>query len=247
MPKALLWSVGASAVLGYINIVAVMFSIQACPPIAVPTLRSEYKTVHHTNRELYADLHIGEYALSRTCAGPQPAGPASHRCLASREGPRQSYSSRGAPPCDPELWADAGRTAFGIAVLQDPSTLMTGSAGGNVAAQVYVDAFMARFESGKGGLMIISANLLTCFFAAQCSVAANSRYFRPPTHLVAIYASCWLPNVMDPNKRTWAALRNNLPYCTCKGSSDPSKCKSPSPTYLDTQGYFKHASCHNKV
>ena len=59
--------------------------------------------------------------------------------------------------------------------VQDPSTLMTGSAGGNVAAQIYVDAFVARFNSGTGGVLIIGANLLACFFATQCSVAANSR------------------------------------------------------------------------
>ena len=32
VPRALVWAVGSSAVLGYLNVVALMFSVQACPP-----------------------------------------------------------------------------------------------------------------------------------------------------------------------------------------------------------------------
>ena len=53
--------------------------------------------------------------------------------------------------------------------------LATGSAGGNVAAQIYDDVFRARYNSGTGALVCLAANLLACFFATLCSVTANSR------------------------------------------------------------------------
>jgi hypothetical protein len=42
-------------------------------------------------------------------------------------------------------------------LLQDPSNLLTGSAGGYVSGQIYYDAFLARFGHGGGGIVAMGA------------------------------------------------------------------------------------------
>ena len=50
---------------------------------------------------------------------------------------------------------------------QNPDNLGSGTAGSNVAAQIYVDAFEARFSNQTGGLVCVAFNVVAMFLCAH--------------------------------------------------------------------------------
>lgn len=60
-------------------------------------------------------------------------------------------------------------------VLQDPTTLNDGSAGGYVAGQIFYDVFHKRFGSGGGGVVALIIPGVAMLLCGMASLTSNSR------------------------------------------------------------------------
>lgn len=75
-------------------------------------------------------------------------------------------------------------------MLQDPTTLLTGEAGGYVAGQIFFDAFQARFGVGTGGVVLMGIPAVAMFLCTMASITSNSRCAKYTLHVASHTASC---------------------------------------------------------
>ena len=136
VPKALLVSIGASIVMGFLHVMSLLFSIQVSPqPLA-------------QQRGLPAGMHC-RWCSSQFAHTSYTREDKQHQiffiCFIAFSYIFLVLFSRG---------------------VQDPANLGVGSAGSSVTSQIYIDVFEARFSSPVGGLVCLGINLVATFLQA---------------------------------------------------------------------------------
>ncbi|BDA41268.1 Amino-acid permease BAT1 [Coccomyxa sp. Obi] len=82
------------------------------------------------------------------------------------------------------IWSIAASAVLGMGFLlsvlfciQDPSTVLSGQADGNIVGQVFHDVFLGRFGTPVGGIVLLGVLLVMCINSTVISMVTNARAF----------------------------------------------------------------------